>query len=165
MNSVSRCFQRQDRSRNGRWTGLLVALAVVGAGPIRAQDTPLVLVDPQAVVGTARIVAGPEGRALLAQGDLAYAQGSAQTPLTTASEAPRQFRVLRRADMDLHNPAAGTPFGEEVRLVGTARLRRAESAPPTDIEGRAQGQARPAVIEIVTAREEVRVGDLLVPLP
>ena len=55
--------------------------------------------------------------------------------------------------MPIRHPATGTVLGHELRTIGTARLRLPESP------------AQPAVIDIMDAHEEVRVGDLLAPAP
>lgn len=130
-------------------------LAMGCAGGALAQNQSNGLIDAQGLEHAARIVAGPGGRTLLVPGDAAYAVGGAQTPLAAASAgAPDPLlRVLRPGTMPIRHPATGTVLGHELRTIGTARLRLPESP------------AQPAVIDIMDAHEEVRVGDLLAPAP
>jgi len=131
-------------------------LAMGCAGGAVAEHRPNGLIDAPALAHAARIVAGPGGRTLLVPGDAAYAVGGAQTPLAAASSAGAPdplLRVLRPGAMPIRHPATGTVLGHELRTIGTARLRLPESP------------AQPAVIDIVDAHEEVRVGDLLAPAP
>jgi hypothetical protein len=113
-----------------------------------------------------RIVAAPEDRVLLTRGDRAYARGRTGTPLVEAD--PRkieEFRVFRNATA-LKDPATGEILGYEAAYLGNAELVRSESV--TQIAG-AKGEIEaaivPATIDIVRAKEEMRVGDRLLPEP
>lgn len=154
---VPACWLRFSRLRQvTRSLAAAAALALGCAGAALAQEQGRsdILIDAHALAHAARIVAGPDGRTLLVPGDAAYAVGGALTPLDPAGSLPDQLlRVLRPGALPLRHPATGAPLGQEARAIGTARLRQAES------------QTQPAVIDILSAREEVRVGDLLAPFP
>ncbi|MCX7815344.1 MAG: LysM peptidoglycan-binding domain-containing protein [Tepidimonas ignava] len=111
-----------------------------------------------------RIVAGPEQRVLLARGDRAYARGQSG-PSDALSGEPLEGGVARQLDiyrqaLPLKDPATGELLGYEAHRIGQARLVRAER-----LGANAQGQPAlvPATLDITAAREEVRLGDRLLP--
>lgn len=130
------------------------------------------VVQESALAGAARIVAAPENRVLLSQGDRAYARGrygdaGAQNgqPLQLGAGLPRQFRVFRNAT-PLRDPASGEVLGYEAQYVGKAELERAEGVQTgTAPDGKTTAVIVPATIDITQAREEIRVGDRLLPEP
>ena len=118
-----------------------------------------------------RIVAAQEGRVLLSRGDRAYARGeytgsdASGTRLSTAKGSPLDFRVFRNAK-PLKDPTTQQILGYEAQYVGRAELVRGESM--MDVEGKdgkPQLETVPATIDIVFAKEEMRVGDRLVAEP
>lgn len=134
--------------------------------------TDSILVDGPTHDRAPRIAATQENRVLLSRGDRAYARGQygagegAQGPLLTMEKGqPRQFRVYRSAT-PLNDPATGALLGYEAQFVGKAELARPEevrSAAGTD--GKPQQEIVPATIDIILAKEEMRVGDRMLPEP
>ncbi len=130
------------------------------------------VVDEFTLSGAARIVAAPENRVLLSQGDRAYARGQygdagtqAGQPLRLGAGLPRQFHVFRNAT-PLRDPASGEILGHEAQYVGRAELERAEGLQTeTAPDGKTTQQIVPATIDITQAKEEIRVGDRLLPEP
>jgi hypothetical protein len=112
-----------------------------------------------------RIVAVPEDRVLLTQGDRAYARGRTAQLVEKDPHAVDQFRVFRNAT-PLKDPSTGTILGYEAKYLGTAELVRNEGTQP--VAGTMGGAAQaivPATIDIKRAKEEMRVGDRLLPVP
>jgi hypothetical protein len=78
---------------------------------------------------------------------------------------PRDLRVFRNA-VPLKDPTTGEILGYEAQYVGKALLERGESSREvTDDKGKIQYELVPATIDIVLAKEEMRVGDRLLPEP
>jgi hypothetical protein len=113
-----------------------------------------------------RIVAGPDDRVLLTRGDRAYVRGRNGTPLVERD--PRQadtFRVYRSA-VPLKDPLTGQVLGYEAAYLGSAELVRSESVQPVrTASGKTEETVVPATVDIVRAKEEMRVGDRLLPEP
>jgi hypothetical protein len=77
----------------------------------------------------------------------------------------QQFRVFRNAT-PLKDPTTGEVLGYEAQYVGKAVLARSEGT--TEVENRDGSKSMalvPATIDITGAKEEIRVGDRLVPEP
>jgi LysM domain len=148
------------------------AIPPIPLGAIAPFLNEALVVGESALAAAARIVAAPENRVLLSQGDRAYARGQygeagalSGRPLLLGAGQPRQFRVFRNAT-PLRDPASGEILGYEAQYVGQAELERAEgllNAPGT--EGQGGQQIVPATIDITQTREEIRVGDRLLPEP
>lgn len=143
--------------------------------PISLRDIEAFLTEPMIVdeatfARAPRIVATQETRVLLTRGDRAYARGqySAGEPGEALREVPgqsRQYRVFRNA-VPLKDPSSGEILGFEAQYVGKAVLERGESSRDvTDAQGQVQRELVPATIDIVSAKEEMRVGDRLLPEP
>jgi hypothetical protein len=113
-----------------------------------------------------RLVAAEDTRVLITRGDRAYARGRVGTPLVESD--PRrydEFRVFRNA-VPLKDPITGAVLGYEAKYLGKARLVRSESVQPVKTaKGEMQPMIVPATLDILAAREEMRVGDRLVPEP
>lgn len=113
-----------------------------------------------------RIVAGPEDRVLLTRGDRAYVRGRTGTPLVERD--PRridEYRVFRNA-VALRDPLTKDILGYEAHYLGNAELVRSESIQPVRApNGDVVPTVVPATIDVVHAREEIRVGDRLLPEP
>jgi hypothetical protein len=129
------------------------------------------IVDALTFSQAPRIVATQEGRVLLSRGDRAYALGSyvggeaTGKPLRDEKGEPLDFRVFRNAT-PLKDPTTQEILGYEAQYVGKAELVRGESLmQTTDKDGKAQTELVPATIDIVAAKEEMRVGDRLIPEP
>lgn len=118
------------------------------------------IVDEGSLQRAPRIVAAGDARVLLTRGDRAYARGPAADPLKRVV-GRNDYRVFRDA-RPLTDPQTRAVLGYEARYLGKASLVRDET-----IEG--QGEQNPTVvpatIDIISAKEEMRVGDRLLPEP
>lgn len=125
---------------------------------------PLV-VDATTLQQAPRIVATQENRVLLSRGDRAYARGDAATPLLDGKDQPTHFRVFRNAT-PLKDPYTGEILGYEAQYVGQAELWRGESTRQVaEPDGKTRGLPVPASLDVVSAKEEMRTGDRLLPEP
>ena len=128
------------------------------------------IVDADAFALAPRIVAAQEGRVLLSRGDRAYARGeyTGNTLGRTLSDAkgqPLDYRVFRNATV-LKDPTTGAILGYEAQFIGKAELVRGESVQQVlNKDGKTTTEIVPATIDIVVAKEEMRVGDRLVAEP
>ena len=113
-----------------------------------------------------RIVATQEGRVLLTRGDRAYARGQGDAVLMDEpGRKQKEFRIFRNAT-PLKDPLTGEVLGYEAQYVGKALLIHGESTQDsTDKDGKLRSDIVPATIDIVAAKEEIRVGDRLLPEP
>ncbi len=142
------------------------ALSSAAIEPFLAE--PLI-VDGPTFDQAPRIVATQEGRVLLSRGDRAYARGESQgsvgKSLSDARGQPLNFRVFRNAT-PLKDPSTGAILGYEAQFLGKAELIRGESTrQTTGSDGKVVTEIVPATIDIVMAKEEMRVGDRLIPEP
>lgn len=125
---------------------------------------PMVL-DEQGLQSAPRIVAATENRVLLTRGDRAYARGPDGAPLMDDQPQVQQFRIFRNAT-PLKDPGTGEVLGYEAQYVGKAALVRGESTMDVaDKDGTLSTAIVPATIDIVRAKEEIRVGDRMFPEP
>ena len=129
------------------------------------------IVDEATFLLAPRIVATQEGRVLLSRGDRAYARGeyvggaAVGKPLSTASNEPQVYRIFRNAT-PVKDPTTKAILGYEAQYVGKADLMRGESQiEVADKKGNKTTDIVPATIDIVSAKEEIRVGDRLVAEP
>lgn len=125
---------------------------------------PLV-VDERDLQSAPRIVATQENHVLLSRGDRAYAMGQGGIPLTTDAGEPRRFRVYRDVK-PLLDPLTREVLGYEAQYVGRVRLLRGEGvsdAPGPD--GKPERLPVPATLDVLDVKEEMRVGDRLLPEP
>ena len=125
-----------------------------------------VIVDEDGLNSAPRIVAAQEGRVLLTRGDRAYARSPGDSALVDdPTKAKKAYRVFRNAT-PLKDPITGEILGYEAQYVGKALLSRGESTQEsTNKEGKIQIDIVPATIDIIAAKEEMRVGDHLLPEP
>ncbi len=143
-------------------SGALPALKASAIEPFLAEP---VVVDALGLSNAPRIVAAQEGRVLLTRGDRAYARGQNGTPMLDAPGKQQEFRVFRNATA-LKDPASGEILGYEAQYVGKALLARSETTTDvTQANGDTRTEITPATIDIVSAKEEMRVGDRLLPEP
>lgn len=86
------------------------------------------------------------------------------SPLTlTPGRPPQRLGVYRHA-VPLKDPATGAVLGYEAQFIGKAQLARSESTRTTTApDGQEQIQVVPATLDIVLAKEEIRIGDRLLP--
>ncbi len=127
--------------------------------------TESLIVDEAQHSRAPRIVAAPDNRVLLSRGDRAYARGqygpggSAEgSALRVAKGEPRHFRVYRNA-VALNDPSTGELLGYEAQFIGRSELVRSETA---QLGG---DEIVPATVQITGSKEEIRVGDRLLPEP
>ena len=137
-----------------------------------------------------RIVATPdESRVLVAKGDYAYARGPKDAPLLVEPGVKRkQYRVFRGAK-PLIDPETKDVLGYEGQYVGKVELVRGEGRAEDEEQGEEYNPPRvpaagdrnpeppapqdadkrtlpvPAKINIIGSKEEIRVGDRLIPEP
>jgi nucleoid-associated protein YgaU len=113
-----------------------------------------------------RIVAAQDDRVLLTRGDRAYARGNGNTPLLDEpSQKLKALRVFRNAT-PLRDPITKEVLGYEAQYVGKALLARSETTQAgVDKDGKTVTDIVPATIDITDAKEEMRVGDRLLPEP
>ncbi len=113
-----------------------------------------------------RLVAAQGERVLLARGDRAYGRSSNELlPLSVAPGEPRDWRLFRQAT-PLKDPGTGEILGFEAHYLGRARLVRGEGTVDSVVTDEAARFAIvPATLDIVAAKEEMRIGDRLLPEP
>ncbi len=146
------------------------AVPPISLQAIEAFLTESLIVDEAMLARAPRIVATPETRVLLSRGDRAYARGAYSsgapgTPLTLADGQPNGFRVFRNA-VPLKDPSTNETLGYEAQYLGKAVLERGESVGAVAAaDGTGQAVLVPATIDIIAAKEEMRVGDRLLPEP
>ncbi|HEY8360141.1 MAG TPA: LysM peptidoglycan-binding domain-containing protein [Ramlibacter sp.] len=113
-----------------------------------------------------RIVAAPDTRVMITRGDRAYVRGRTGSPLVeTDSRRIDTFRVFRNV-VPLRDPLTSAVLGYEAKYLGNAELVRGESVQPVRMpNGQTVPTVIPASVDVVSAREEIRVGDRLLPEP
>ena len=128
------------------------------------------IVDAAEFAVAPRIVATQEGRVLLSRGDRAYAKGdyaagNTGKALSDAKGQPVNYRVFRNTT-PLKDPTTGAILGYEAQFVGKAELIKGESSQEVlNKDGKTTTDSVPATIDIVGAKEEMRVGDRLIAEP
>ncbi|WP_413896256.1 LysM peptidoglycan-binding domain-containing protein [Rhodoferax sp.] len=123
------------------------------------------VVDKDELSTAPRIVATQEGRVLLTRGDRAYARGQGGKPLIDTGGKQQVFRVFHNATA-LKDPVSGEILGYEAEYAGRALLAQSEATlSTTDKDGKTSAEIVPATIDIISAKEEMQVGDRLVPEP
>ena len=151
-----------------------LADAAVPPIPLNAIEpflTESLVVDEAEHARAPRIVATQEGRVLLSRGDRAYARGQYGTAdalegvaLTTDGGRPLVHRIYRNAT-PLIDPSTGETLGYEAQFIGQSQLVRSEVLREVDGPDGVQVKVEPATIDITLSREEIRVGDRLLPEP
>lgn len=127
-------------------------------------DEPII-VDAADFAQAARIVATQEGRVLLTRGDRAYVRGPEGAPVLDDQPQEKLFRVFRAAT-PLKDPDTGKVLGYEAVYAGRAKLISSETtSEETDSDGKLSTAPVPARIDILSAKQEMRVGDRLLPEP
>lgn len=125
-----------------------------------------VIIDEAALFAAPRIVAAPENRVLITRGDRAYARGLASAPLKQrVAGRTDNYRVFRNAK-PLKDPVTQAILGYEAQYLGKAALVRSEGSEFVKTSsGGQRDMVVPATIDITAAKEEMRVGDRLLPEP
>lgn len=127
--------------------------------------TEPLIVDEATFAQAPRIVATQENRVVLSRSDRAYARSQIPGDLSTAKDAPEFYRVFRNA-IPLKDPVTKQILAYEAQYVGTAELIKAESVRDTvGNDGKTTREIVPATIDIVGSKEEMRIGDRLLPEP
>ncbi|MFG5778519.1 LysM peptidoglycan-binding domain-containing protein [Comamonas sp. J-3] len=103
-------------------------------------------------------------RQLITTGDRIYGRSADDQTLEMGDER-RFYRVFRNA-VPLKDPETGNILGYEAQYLGKVQLVAGERKETTlDIKGKAHTDPVPATLEVVSVKEEIRVGDRLLPLP
>jgi LysM domain len=124
-----------------------------------------IIIDEATLLRAPRIVATQENRVLLSRGDRAYARAQTEGDLSTAKDASDKYRVFRNAT-PLKDPNTGLILGYEAQYVGNAELVRGETLRDAkNKDGKDIKEIVPATIDIINSKEEMRVGDRLLPEP
>jgi len=124
---------------------------------------PLV-VDDQTVQQAPRVVAAREGRVILGNGDRVFVRGAPGEPLEMEPGVPRNYRVFRNT-VPLKDPVTQAILGWEAQYVGRARLVTGETSVSTTDGKNTHLEIIPAAVDLSGVKEEVRVGDRLLPAP
>ncbi len=146
------------------------AIPTLAANVIEPFLAEPMIVDAAAFAVAPRIVATQEGRVLLSRGDRAYARGeyaggTSSRTLSDARGQPLNYRVFRNAT-PLKDPTTGVILGYEAQFVGKAELVRGESTQQVlNKDGKTTLEIVPATIDIMVAKEEMRIGDRLIAEP
>jgi len=113
-----------------------------------------------------RIVSATDDRFMMTEGDRAYVRGRTGTPMVeTDPRRVEAFRVFRNA-VPLRDPLTRKVLGYEAAYLGSAELVRSESVQPVRTSsGELVNTIVPATIDITRAKEEMTIGDRLLPEP
>lgn len=123
------------------------------------------IVDENGLALAPRIVATQHERVLLSRGDRAYVLGEPATPVLSDRNQPQFYRVFRSV-VPIKDPDNGSVLGYEAKYVGRAEVKKGQSQQASvDKEGKETVELVPGTIEIVRVKEEMRVGDRLLPEP
>ena len=124
------------------------------------------IVDELTLTRAPRIVGTQDGRVLLTRGDRAYVLGPPGAPFTeTDATKTEEFRVFRSAK-PLYDPVTKAILGYEAAFLGKATLDKSQTM--RDVQttgGSVQNMPVAAAVNVVSAKEEMRIGDRLVPEP
>lgn len=125
-----------------------------------------IIVDELSLERAPRIVATQDQRVLLTRGDRAYVRGATGSPFTEKDpNRSESFRVFRNA-RPLRDPVTNVVLGYEARFLGKVSLMRSETMREIQTKaGETVSAVVPATVDIVSAKEEMRVGDRLLPEP
>ena len=139
------------------------ALPALRSNIIEAFLAEPTIVDEAGLGSAPRIVSAQDNRVLITRGDRVYARGPDGRPLLDDQGKEQLFRVFRSAT-PLKDPGTGEILGYEAQYAGKAVLVRGEST--AEAENGSRGSVVvPATIDIVGAKEEMRIGDRLLPEP
>ncbi len=142
------------------------ALPTLQANAIEPFLAEAMIVDELTLERAPRIVGTQDNRVLLTRGDRAYVRGATGAPFTEKDPTrTEEFRVFRNA-RPLRDPVTKAILGYEAAFLGKATLARSEGMSEVRTSTGAQvNTVVAAAVDIVTAKEEMRVGDRLVPEP
>nr|WP_255428108.1 LysM domain-containing protein [Ramlibacter cellulosilyticus] len=124
-----------------------------------------IIVDTfEEVENAPRIVATTEDKVLLTLGDRAYARGRGAPLVEQDPRVVENYRIFRNA-VPLREPVTGRILGYEAKYLGAAELVRSETVQTVPVAAGATSAIVPATIDIKRAKEEMRIGDRLLPMP
>ncbi|PHM20236.1 MAG: peptidoglycan-binding protein [Curvibacter sp. PD_MW3] len=150
------------RVRSEKTSDALTTLQTRAIEPFLAEP---VIVEESELSSAPRIVATQENRVMLSRGDRAYARGPSGMPLLDDKNKTQRWRVFRNAT-PLKDPTTGEVLGYEAQFLGKAELVRGESTQDTENrDGKLQNVIVPATIDVISTKEEMRVGDRMLPEP
>ena len=110
-----------------------------------------------------RLVGAAQERALLSPGDRVYGR-SADQSLEMGQER-QYYRVFRNA-VPMVDPETNAVLGYEAQYLGKVQLMAGERQETTlDVKGNAHTDPVPASMDISSVKEEIRIGDKLLPMP
>lgn len=132
------------------------ALPTLKAKDIEAFLAEMVVLDEVGLSRAPRVVSTIDGRRMISKGDRAYARGSSDSPLLDSQTQDQVFRVFRNA-VPLKDPISNEILGYEAQYLGKAILVRGEDSNENEVI--------PATIDILSAKEEIRIGDRLMTEP
>lgn len=123
------------------------------------------IVEAGEIAKAPRIVATRANQVMLTRGDRAYVRGPTDAPVMDDLPQVKHFRIFRDATL-LKDPETGEVLGYEAQFVGKATLARGEYTEDTvSAGGKISSVVVPATIDITVAKQEMRVGDHLLPEP
>lgn len=123
------------------------------------------IVDEGGLALAPRIVATQHERVLLSRGDRAYVLGEPATPVLDEKGHPQFYRVFRSV-VPIKDPDNGTVLGYEAQYVGRAEVKKSQGQQlSAGKDGKETLELVPATVEIVRVKEEMRIGDRLLPEP
>jgi hypothetical protein len=124
-----------------------------------------VIVEANELAKAPRIVATTANQVMITRGDRAYVRGPSDALMLDDQPKAKDFRIFRDST-PLKDPVTGELLGFEAQFVGKATLVRGESTQETlSPGGKASSVVVPATIDITAAKQEMRVGDRLLPEP
>ncbi|MDO5653808.1 MAG: LysM peptidoglycan-binding domain-containing protein [Brachymonas sp.] len=123
-----------------------------------------IIVDEATLKNAHWVVSSKDGRTMLGTGDRIYARSEAGTALQYAdNEDGNIYRIFRNA-VPIKDPITKEVLGYEGKFVGRARLVRSETV-STKLDGGDEGIPEAAKLDIIYAKEDIRIGDRLLPEP
>jgi nucleoid-associated protein YgaU len=137
-----------------RGEDLTDAIASIPMGIIGPFLTDGTVLNANELEQAPRVVAAPEGRVMMGVGDNAYVRGELGNQL--------DWRLYRQAT-PMVDPDTRAVLGYEARFVGAARYTR-EGGSAATADGKPNLPV-PATVRVMSAREEVTVGDRLAQAP
>lgn len=146
------------------------AIPPISLQSIEAFLSEAVVLDEDALSSAPRIVAAQENRVLLSRGDRAYARALSvenpnAAPLTVVDGRSASYRVYRNAT-PLRDPTTNEILGYEAHYLGKANVVRSETRRDNvNAQGEKISEIVPASLDITATKEEMRVGDRLMPEP
>lgn len=139
------------RVRSEEINQAIASIPMSAVGPFLTDGTVL---NADELAQAPRVVAAAEGRVMMSVGDNAYVRGELGNQ--------QDWRLYRQAT-PLVDPDTKAVLGYEARFVGAARYTR-EGGSAATADGKANVPV-PATVKVLSAREEVAVGDRLASAP